>query len=59
MTMVTAPIVVPTIPFVFLVKVVLVAVTLLTNVVITLVVLVEMACVPALVPLVGVGVGVV
>ena len=59
MTMVTVPIVVPTIPFVLLVKVVLVAVTLLTNVAITLVVLVEMACVPALVLLVGVGVVVV
>ena len=56
MTMVTAAIVVPTIPFVLLVKVVLVAVTLLTNVAITLVVLVEMACVPPLVPPVGVGV---
>ena len=32
-----------------------VAATLLPNVVITLVVLVEMACVPALVPLVGAG----
>ena len=57
--MVTAAIVVPTIPFVLLVKVVLVAVTLLTNVAITLVVLVEIACVPPLVPPVGVGVVVV
>ena len=55
--MATAAIVVPTIPFVLLGKVVLVAVTLPTNVAITLVVLVEMACVPPLVPL-GVGVGV-
>ena len=56
--MVTAAIVVPTIPFVLLVEVVLVAVTLLTNVTITLVVLVEKTCVPPLVPL-GVGVGVI
>ena len=57
--MVTAAIVVPTIPFVLLVKVVLVAVTLLTNVAITVVVLAEIACVPALVPPVEVGLGVI